>query len=78
MSQNYISTVFDALFFIIIGLVILVSSAFGSYDVLIESGLRTALADFLQSALWGFGSILLGVFLYLLTNNAKRIDFMNS
>jgi hypothetical protein len=78
VSQNYISATFDALFFAIIGLIILVSSVFGSYDVFVESGLREAFADFLPSLLVGCGCILLGAILYRLTKNAKPLDFMNN
>lgn len=74
MSQDYISALFDALFFVVVGLIILVSWAFGSYEVFVASGLRAALADYLPALFWGGGSILLGVILYLLSKNAKCIN----
>jgi hypothetical protein len=78
VSQNYISATFDALFFAIVGLIILVSAMFGSYDVFVESGLRTAFTDFLPSLLAGGGCIALAAILYRLTKNAKPLDFMNN
>jgi hypothetical protein len=78
VSQNYISAMFDALFFAAIGLIILVSSVFGSYDVFVESGLRAAFADFLPSLLWGAGCFLVGFILYRMSKNAKPLDFMNN
>jgi hypothetical protein len=74
VSQNYISAMFDALFFIIVGLIMLVSSVYGSYEVFVDDGLRAAFADFLPMFPWSFGSILLGGILYLLSKNARRID----
>ena len=72
MSQDYISTIFDGLFFILIGLIILVSSVMDSYAVYQSSGLITAILDFLPGLGWSLGVVLFGYALYCLSLNAKQ------
>ena len=72
MSQDYISALFDGLFFIIIGLLILVSSLLESYVVFQNAGFMTALIDFYPGLLWSGGSFLLGWVLYRLSSKSKQ------
>jgi len=67
MSQDYISALFDGLFFIIVGLLILLSSAIDSYSVFENAGFIAALVDFLPGLLWSAGTFLLGFVLYKLS-----------
>jgi len=72
MSQDYISALFDGLFFILAGLLILVSSVLESYGVFHNSGLVAALIEFLPGMGWSAGSFLLGYVLYRVSSNAKQ------
>jgi len=72
MSQDYISALFDGFFFIIVGLLILLSSALESYSVFQASGLIAAIVDFVPGLLSGTGSVLLGYVLYRLSLKAKQ------
>jgi hypothetical protein len=72
MSQDHISALFDGLFFIIVGLLILVSSALESYSVFENFGLMAALVDFLPGLLWSAGTFLLGFALYKLSLKGKQ------
>ena len=72
MSQDYISALFDGLFFIIVGVLILVSSALESYSVFENAGLMAALFDFLPGLLWSAGTFLLGFVLYQLSLKGKQ------
>ena len=72
MSQDYISALFDGLFFIIVGFLILVSSALDSYSVFENAGFVAALIDFLPGLLWSAGTFLLGFVLYKLSLKAKQ------
>ncbi len=72
MSQDYISALFDGLFFIIVGFLILVSSALESYSVFESAGLVAALVDFLPGLLWSAGTFLLGFVLYQLSLKGKQ------
>ena len=72
MSQDYISALFDGLFFILAGLIILGSTLFESYAVFQHSGLIAALLDFLPGLGWSAGSILLGYLLYHISSKAKQ------
>lgn len=72
MSQDYISALFDGLFFIIIGLLYLISSVFESYVVFENAGLVNALIDFYPALLWSAGSFLLGLVLYRLSSKSKQ------
>ena len=72
MSQDYISALFDGLFFILAGLLILLSSLIESYAVFQQSGFMTALIDSLPGLGLSAGAILLGVILYRLSSKAKQ------
>jgi len=72
MSQDYISALFDGLFFILAGLLILVSSLLESYVVLQDSGFMAALIDALPGLGWSVGSFLLGLVLYHLSSKSKQ------
>ncbi len=72
MSQDYISALFDGLFFIIISLLILVSSVFESYVVFQNDGLLAALIEFYPGLLGSCGSFLLGSVLYRLSSKSKQ------
>ncbi len=72
MSQDYISALFDGLFFILAGLLILGSSVIESYTVFLDSGFIAAMVDLLPGLGWSAGSILLGYLLYRLSSNAKQ------
>ena len=72
MSQDYISTLFDGLFFIIISLVILISSVVESYLVLLNDGFMAALIEFYPGLLGSCGSFLLGLVLYRLSLKSKQ------
>ena len=72
MSQDYISALFDGLFFILAGLLILVSSVLESYAVFQHSGIIAALTDFLPGLAFSAGSFLLGFVLYWLSSKAKQ------
>jgi len=74
MSQDYISALFDALFFAVVGLIIVVSWAFSSFGVFVEQGLVAALSDFLPGLLWGGASILFGVVLFWLSRNSRCLN----
>lgn len=72
MSQDYISTLFDGIFFIVLGLLILVSALVDSYAVLQTSGFIEALFEFLPGLGWSSGTALLGYVLYRLSSNARQ------
>ncbi len=72
MSQDYISTLFDGLFFIIISLLILVLSVLESYVVFQNAGFMAALIDFYPGLLGSCGSFLLGLVLYRLSSKSKQ------
>ena len=72
MSQDYISALFDGIFFIVVGLLILVSTVIDSYAVLQSSGLASAALNFLPGLGWSAGTFVLGYVLYRLSSNAKQ------
>ena len=72
MSQDYISALFDGLFFILAGLLILVSTVLESYSMFQSSGLIAALIEFLPGLAWSAGSVVLGLVLYHLSSKAKQ------
>ncbi len=72
MSQDYISALFDGLFFILTGLLILVSSVLESYGVFQANGFVAAFMDFLPGLGWSAGSVLLGLVLYRMSSKAKQ------
>ncbi len=72
MSQDYISAIFDGIFFILIGLFLLVSSVLDAYAVFQDIGLVAAIVDFLPGLGWSAGAFLLGYVLYHLSSKAKQ------
>ena len=72
MSQDYISTLFDGLFFILVGLIILFTSAMDSYAVFQSSDIISAILDFLPGLGWSLGAFVFGYALYRLSLNTKQ------